>query len=75
MAERTKRRSERLIALFVLGVLALNYPLLSIFAADARLFGIPVLVVYLFVAWAVFIFLTWWIVGRRNSAGRRTPER
>jgi len=71
MANSANRRSERLVTLFVVGFLALNYPLLSLFATDARLFGIPLLVVYLFSVWAAFIFLTWWIVGRPHNGTRR----
>jgi hypothetical protein len=49
--------SDRMIALFLLGVLGFNAPLLSIFNTDARLLGIPMLYFYLFVAWAALIVL------------------
>ena len=58
------RRSERLIALFVLAFLLFNYPLLSLFAGDTLVFGVPLLYVYLFVVWAAVIALTGWILGR-----------
>ncbi|MFQ5995663.1 MAG: hypothetical protein ACE5K1_11285 [Acidiferrobacterales bacterium] len=49
------RRIERLIALVLVGLLGLNYPLLSLFSEGGLFFGIPLLYLYLFVFWAVFI--------------------
>ncbi len=60
------RRSERLVALFVIAFLLFNYPLLSLFAGDTLVFGIPLLYLYLFVAWGIVIALTGWILGRRS---------
>jgi hypothetical protein len=51
---------ERSIALFLLGMVAFSPPLLVIFNVEAALFGIPLLYVYLFVAWAVLIALIAW---------------
>lgn len=48
-------KGQRLVALFLLGWLLFNYPLLSLFAGDTRLWGIPLLYVYLFAAWGVLI--------------------
>ncbi len=57
---------QRLLALFLLGWALFNFPLLSIFNRAATLFGIPVLYVYIFVAWAVVIALAAWIVERHG---------
>jgi hypothetical protein len=54
MPER-KPQNERLIVLLVIGVIALNYPLLSLFSKVQLLFGIPVLYLYIFTVWVVFI--------------------
>ena len=51
------RKSERLIALALLGFLLFNYPLLSLFSSDGRVLGIPVLYAYLFTCWALLIAL------------------
>jgi len=59
------RRTERLVALFVVAFLLFNYPLLSLFADDALIFGLPVFTVYLFTAWGVVIALLGWILRRR----------
>ncbi len=42
-------KSQRLVALFLLGVLLFNYPLLALFNRAGDAFGIPVLYVYIFV--------------------------
>ena len=49
--------SERAVALFLLAVLAFSPLVLSIFNVPAFLFGIPLLYVYLFLAWGVVIAL------------------
>ena len=43
------------IALAICGILALNYPLLSLFDSDALVFGIPLPFLHLFVVWALLI--------------------
>lgn len=48
---------ERCLALFVLGLLVFNPPLLSLFSVDRVIGGIPVLYVYLFVAWGALVVL------------------
>lgn len=50
-----KRRNERLIVLPLVGVIALNYPLLSLFSRVKLLCGVPVLYLYLFAVWLLFI--------------------
>jgi len=49
--------TQRLIAVFLFGLLLFNYPVLALFNRAADTFGIPVLYVYLFGAWAVLIAL------------------
>jgi hypothetical protein len=50
-------KRQRLAALFVLGLLLLNNPLLELFAGAGKLFGIPGLYLYVFVIWALLILL------------------
>ncbi|NBB85338.1 MAG: hypothetical protein GVY12_03840 [Bacteroidetes bacterium] len=50
-------KRQRLIALFVLGFLLFNYPVLSLFSADSFVLGVPVLYLYLFCAWGGFVWL------------------
>ncbi len=46
-----------MIALLLVGFLALNYPLLALFSKAVIWMGIPALYLYLFVFWALFIGL------------------
>jgi hypothetical protein len=50
-----KRQKERLVVLPLVGVIALNYPLLSLFSRVQLLFGVPLLYLYLFAVWLLFI--------------------
>ena len=50
-------KGQRLIALFVLGCLLFNYPVLSLFNVPAEAFGVPVLYAYIFAAWTLLIAL------------------
>lgn len=68
------RFAERSLAIFFLGLLLFNPPLLSIFSSDARVGDVPLLYLYLFVAWGVLIFL----VGRiatQTLPGAFRPDR
>ncbi len=51
------RQTDRIITLVIVAALAFNYPLLSLFGSSTLILGIPVLYLYLFVAWAVLIGL------------------
>ena len=50
--------SERLISLFLLGLLLFSPPFLGIFDLPETALGIPVLYLFLFVAWFCLIILT-----------------
>ena len=62
--KRSAIHGQRLIAVFLLGCLLFNYPLLYLFNVDYRLYGIPVLYLYVFAAWGLLIALTAAVVGR-----------
>ncbi|NMF87312.1 hypothetical protein [Aromatoleum petrolei] len=47
----------RLAAVFVLGILLFNYPLMALFNHPTLVVGIPVLYVYTFAAWVLLIAL------------------
>ncbi len=67
MTRRPSIPGQRLIALFLLGCLLFNYPLLYLFNSDNRLFGIPLVYIYMFAAWALLIALTALVVERASS--------
>ena len=51
------RTPERLVALFVLGVVLMVPPMVEVFNRPVRVLGIPVLYLYVFVAWGALIVL------------------
>mgnify|MGYP000507152590 FL=1 len=50
-------RGRRLIALFLLGYVMLNNPLLSLFNLPTLVWGVPLLFGYIFGVWLVLILL------------------
>jgi hypothetical protein len=50
-------KNKRLISLFFLGILMLNYPILSLFNVRTFVLGIPLLCLYIFSVWSVLILL------------------
>lgn len=61
---RSRLTNQRLGAVFLLGCLLFNYPLLALFNRAAALLGIPVLYAYIFLAWIGFIVLVALVVER-----------
>lgn len=57
---------QRLVALFLLGMVALNGPVLLLADQDRWVLGFPVLYVYLFGVWALLVGLMAWICERRR---------
>ena len=51
-------KDQQLLALFLVGCLLFNYPVLLLFSQNGLIWGIPVLYVYIFISWAVLIGLT-----------------
>ena len=56
--KRTNVRNERLVALFLAGLLLFNYPLLAMFNVPRLVAGIPLLYLYLFAGWIGIIAAT-----------------
>ena len=61
---RTTMKGQRLVAVFLLGVLLFNYPLLALFNRTVMVFGVPLLYAYIFAAWALLIGLAALVVER-----------
>ena len=59
-------KGQRLAALFLLGVLLFNYPLLQLFARNGMVWGVPLLYCYVFCAWAALIGLMALVVEHRD---------
>lgn len=60
-------KGQRLAALFLLGFLLFNYPLLTLFAGSVLVFGIPVLYFYVFAVWALLIGLMALVVEKSDD--------
>jgi hypothetical protein len=69
-----RRSRENMVILFVVGLLALNYPLLSLFDRMKLVLGIPLLFLYVFVMWLVIIALTAMVVERAERRGDERPD-
>jgi len=65
---------DRLIALVCIGMLFVNYPLLSLFSSGEPVLGIPMTYLYLFVGWTVFIVSIGIVMGREGSRLRRRRD-
>ena len=63
----TKRQRERLVALLLMGIIAMNYPVLSLFSKAKQFFNIPVLYLYIFLCWVVFILCVAIVMERSSS--------
>jgi hypothetical protein len=50
-----KRQKERQIVLWFIGVLAMNYPILTLFSKVKLVLNIPMLYLYIFTCWAIFV--------------------
>ena len=61
-----ERGGQRLIALFILGCLLFNYPILSLFNVSRDVFGVPVLYAFIFAAWALLVALMALVVEARR---------
>lgn len=68
------RTGERLVALLLAGVIAWTYPVLFLIGSEARVFGIPLLYLYLYLSWGLFVALVALIIEWRG-AGRPPPRR
>ena len=69
------RNRERLVSLFVLGVVVLLPPVLLVFNRPVRVLGIPLLYLHIFLAWIILIAATARIVRRLPSDdGTRAAE-
>ena len=63
MASRRKLENAAL-ALSVFGAVLIVPPILSIFNVQLRLFGVPVVVIYLFLVWITLVGVTRFLSGR-----------
>ncbi len=58
---------QRLVAIFLLGCVLFNYPVLFLFNKPSEVFDIPLLYAYLFAVWALLIGLMAYVIERRTG--------
>lgn len=64
---RNAHTGDRLVALFLLGILLFSAPIMAIFNIDALVFGIPLLFLYLFSAWLLLVALLALVLSRHRE--------
>jgi hypothetical protein len=62
--KRSERSGQRLVAIFLMGVVLLNYPILSLFSRPTDVVGVPLLYAYVFGAWVILVALMAWVIER-----------
>jgi hypothetical protein len=58
---------QRLVALFAVGSMLLNAPLLALWDQDARVLGLPLFPAMLFLLWGVLIACVAWLLEGRDD--------
>jgi hypothetical protein len=64
---RSRLTAQRLAAIFLLGCVLFNYPVLALFNRAASVFGVPVLYAWIFAAWLALIAAMAVIIERRKE--------
>jgi hypothetical protein len=58
---------QRLVAVFLLGCILFNYPLLSLFNKPGEILDVPLLYIYIFGAWALLIGVMAYVIERQGD--------
>ena len=66
---------QRLVVLFLLGCVLLNFPVLSLFERAARLLGVPLLYLYIYGVWLLLIAAMALIIERRAEPRPTSPRK
>jgi hypothetical protein len=67
IASRRLLDGQRLMTLFALGLLLLNFPLLALWDVHATVLGVPAFPAALFMLWALLIAAAGWMVERMKD--------
>ncbi len=60
-------RNSKLVGIFLLFAILLNFPIIGIFNEDGMLLGIPSLYFYLFLIWALLIIVMYLMSDRTHK--------
>lgn len=69
--QRSRLTGQRLVAVFLVGCILFNYPILALFDRTASVAGLPLVFAYLFAVWAGLILLMAWVVERHSERSER----
>ena len=69
--QRSMLSGQRLVAVFLVGCVLFNYPVLSLFDRTAAFLGMPLVFVYLFALWGLLIGLMAWVVEHRGDRAEK----
>ena len=69
---RDSKKNKRLVALFLLGCVLLNFPILSLVNLETLVLGFPLLYVYIFGVWCLLIALT--VLATLHRPGNRAGD-
>ena len=75
LVSHSTQRNDRLVALFLLGIVLFTPPLLRVFGGAATLGGWPVLFIYVFLVWGVVVALIAIDVESRDDERKRRPDK
>lgn len=65
--KRSSMTGQRLAAIFLMGCILLNYPVISLFARRFEIAGIPLVYAYLFGVWTLLIALMALVIERMRN--------
>lgn len=68
---------ESWVIFFIMGIIMMNFPFMHIFNKPRTIFGFPLMFLYLFIGWAVSIFVIYLFtlaVGRSDDKGQETRQ-
>jgi hypothetical protein len=65
---------ESWIIFFIMGIILINFPFLHIFNKPDTIFGIPLLLLYLFIGWSVSILIIYLFTLAIGNSDEKPPE-
>jgi hypothetical protein len=69
-----RSKTGQLVGVGLLGIVLLDYPILTLFNLNISLFGIPFFYLYLFTVWSGMILLMMLLTRKRPTPPSRQPQ-
>ena len=71
---RRLRFRESWVILFSMGLIMMHFPFLQIFNQPDPIFGLPLMFIYLFIGWAISIFIVYLFTLANENGDKKLPE-